>query len=169
MIGIPWRDSESLDRPFKRKDIAMYYAAKGDTVKVHYTGKLSDGTVFDTSEDKAPLSFIIGKNEVIPGFEEAVVGMVTGEKKTVSILPGKAYGEARENLVETVERGTLPPDLELNVGGQLEVTRQDGSIFHVMVTALDEEEVTLDANHPLAGKELIFDIAMLEIKKLSPK
>jgi peptidylprolyl isomerase len=147
----------------------MYYAAKGDTVKVHYTGKLSDGTLFDTSEDKAPLSFIIGKKEVIPGFEEAVVGMVTGEKKTVSIAPDKAYGESRENLVETVERGNLPSDVELKVGGQLEVTRQDGSVFHVMVTGLDKDMVILDANHPLAGKELIFDIAMLEIKKLAPK
>jgi peptidylprolyl isomerase len=147
----------------------MYYAAKGDTVKVHYTGKLSDGTLFDTSEDKAPLSFIIGKKEVIPGFEEAVVGMVAGEKKTVSITPDKAYGEPRENLVETVERSNLPSDVELRVGGQLEVTRQDGSVFHVMVTGLDKEVVTLDANHPLAGKELIFDIAMLEIKKLAPK
>lgn len=147
----------------------MYYAAKGDTVKVHYTGRLSDGTVFDTSEDKAPLSFIIGKNEVITGFEEAVVGMVTGEKKTVSITPDKAYGESRENLVETVERNTLPQDLDLKVGGQLEVTRQDGSVFLVMVTSLEEDAVTLDANHPLAGKELIFDIAMLEIKKFSPK
>jgi peptidylprolyl isomerase len=147
----------------------MYYAAKGDTVKVHYTGKLSDGTLFDTSEDKAPLSFIIGRKEVIPGFEEAVVGMVAGEKKTVSITPDKAYGEPRENLVETVERGNLPSDVELRVGGQLEVTRQDGSVFHVMVTGLDKEVVTLDANHPLAGKELIFDIAMLEIKKLAPK
>jgi peptidylprolyl isomerase len=147
----------------------MYYAAKGDTVKVHYTGKLSDGTLFDTSEDKAPLSFIIGKKEVIPGFEEAVVGMVAGEKKTVSITPDKAYGEPRENLVETVERGNLPSDVELRVGGQLEVTRQDGSVFHVMVTGLDKDVVILDANHPLAGKELIFDIAMLEIKKLAPK
>jgi len=147
----------------------MYYAAEGDTVKVHYTGKLSDGTVFDTSEDKAPLSFIVGKKEVIPGFEEAAVGMVVGEKKTVSIAPEKAYGDSRENLVETVERGALPPDLDLRLGGQLEVTRQDGSIFHVVVTALDQDAVTLDANHPLAGKELEFDIAMLEIKKPVPK
>ena len=147
----------------------MYYAAKGDTVKVHYTGKLSDGTLFDTSEDKAPLSFIIGKQEVIPGFEEAVVGMVAGEKKTVSIPADKAYGQSRENLVETVERSNLPADLDLKVGGQLEVTRHDGSIFHVNVTALEEGAVTLDANHPLADKELTFDIAMLEIKKLAPK
>lgn len=147
----------------------MFYAAKGDTVKVHYTGRLSDGTVFDTSEDKAPLSFIIGKNEVIPGFEEAAVGMVTGEKKTVSVPAEKAYGPSRENLIETIERGDLPPDLDLRVGGQLEVTRQDSSIFLVMVTGLEGDSVTLDANHPLAGKELIFDIAMLEIKKLSPR
>lgn len=147
----------------------MYYAAKGDTVKVHYTGKLSDGTVFDTSEGKTPLSFIIGKKEVIPGFEEAVIGMVSGEKKIVSITPDQAYGQSQQNLVETVERGHLPPDLELRVGAQLEVTRQDGSIFRVMVAGLKEDAVTLDANHPLAGKELIFDIAMLEIKKLAPK
>lgn len=147
----------------------MFNAAVGDTVKVHYTGKLSDGTVFDTSEDKAPLNFILGRKEVIPGFEEAVIGMVMGEKKTVAISPDKAYGEKRKELVETVERDTLPADLDLRVGGQLEVTRQDGSVFHVMVTGLEEDTVTLDANHPLAGKDLIFEIAMLEIKKLAPR
>lgn len=143
----------------------MFYAAKGDTVKVHYTGKLGDGTVFDDSRGQAPLHFILGRQEVISGFEEAVVGMVQGEKKTVTVDPDRAYGPTRKELVETVSRKDLPDDLELVVGRQLEVTRQDGSLFRVMVTDMDAETVTLDANHPLAGKELTFEIDLLEIKK----
>lgn len=143
----------------------MFQAAKGDTVKVHYTGKLEDGTVFDSSEDKDPLLFIIGKQEVIPGFEQGVVGMVMGEKRTITIPAEQAYGVPREEMIETVERKDLPDDLDLKAGGQLEVTRQDGSVFLVMVDELTDTTATLNANHPLAGKELIFDIDMLEITK----
>jgi len=146
----------------------MFYAAAGDTVKVHYTGKLSDGTVFDDSRDQKPLHFILGKQEVIPGFEKAVIGMVQGEEKTVTIPPAQAYGTPREELIETVAKSDLPEDLDLVVGRQLEVTRQDGSVFLVMITALDESTVTLDANHPLAGKDLTFEIDLLEIKKPDP-
>jgi peptidylprolyl isomerase len=146
----------------------MFHAAEGDTVKVNYTGRLTDGTVFDTSEDKSPLSFIVGKREVIPGFEKAVIGMVMGEKRTVTVPPDQAYGEPRAEMEEEIDRKDLPDDLDLKVGGQLEVTRQDGSVFLVMVTGLTETTVTLDANHPLAGKDLVFDIDMLEIKKLAP-
>lgn len=143
----------------------MFQAEKGDTVKLHYTGKLEDGTVFDTSADKDPLQFIIGKQEVIPGFEEGVTGMVPGEKRTVTVPPDRAYGESRTDLIETVAREDLPQDLTLKVGGQLEVTRQDGSVFLVMVDALTETTVTLNANHPLAGKTLLFDVDMLDVKK----
>lgn len=143
----------------------MFQAEKGDTVKLHYTGKLEDGTIFDTSEDKDPLQFIIGKQEVIPGFEDGVIGMVPGENRTVTIAPEHAYGVSRSELVETVAREDLPQDLALKVGGQLEVTRQDNSVFLVMVDALTETTVTLNANHPLAGKTLLFDIDMLEVKK----
>ena len=143
----------------------MIQAAQGDTVKVHYVGRLEDGTVFDSSPAERPLHFIIGRQEVIPGFDAAVVGMVAGEKKRVTIAPDKAYGTPQKELIETVERSLLPEDLELRPGAQLEVTRQDGSRFHVMVKELSEKAVTLDANHPLAGRELIFDIDMLEVQR----
>lgn len=141
----------------------MFVAKKGDTVKVHYTGCLSDGTVFDSSKDKEPLSFIIGKKEVISGFDEAVIGMVKGETKTVTIPPDKAYGAPKPALIEILKRSELPQDIQYQVGGQIEITRQDGSLFYVMVADLTEEEVTLDANHPLAGKSLIFEITMEEV------
>jgi peptidylprolyl isomerase len=143
----------------------MLPAAKNDVVKVHYTGRLADGTVFDTSRDKKPLHFILGANEVIPGFDEAVTGMVRGEHKTVTIPPERAYGPVLKNLVEEVDRELLPGNLDLRVGASLEVTRQDGSVFRVAVVGINEKTVTLDANHPLAGKELTFDIEMLEVSK----
>lgn len=141
----------------------MFIAKKGDTVKVHYTGCLSDGSVFDTSKDKDPLLFIIGKKEVIEGFDEAVVGMVKGETKTVTIPAAKAYGESKSELIETVKRTDLPDDIHYKVGAQIEITNQDGSLFYVMVTEQDQEQVTLDANHPLAGKDLIFELTMEEV------
>ena len=142
----------------------MFQPAKaGDTVTVHYTGRLADGTIFDTSRDKRPLRFILGTGEVIQGFEEAVSGMVRGEQKTVTISPEAGYGASRPELVETVERNLLPADMTLQAGAQLEVTRQDGSTFLVMVREIAADQVTLDANHPLAGRELVFDIEVLEI------
>lgn len=142
----------------------MFKAAAGDTVKVHYTGKLVDGTLFDTSTDKDPLIFIIGKHEVIQGFEEAAIGMVVGEKKQVVIPPGKAYGEPKPELLEQVALKDLPDHIQPKVGGQLEITRHDNTAFYVMITELTDTHVTLDANHPLAGRDLVFDIEMLEIK-----
>jgi peptidylprolyl isomerase len=143
----------------------MLPAAKDDAVKVHYTGKLEDGTVFDTSRDKKPLHFIVGANEVITGFDEAVVGMVRGEHKTVTIPAERAYGPSLKNLVEVIDRELLPGDLDLRIGSKLEITRQDGSAFRVAVVGISEKTVTLDANHPLAGKELTFDIEMLEVSQ----
>lgn len=145
----------------------MFKAEKGDTVKVNYTGKLADGTVFDSSAGKQPLLFIIGRQEVIPGFDLATVGMVRGEKKTVTISSDEAYGPFHEKLVETVELSKLPNDLELSVGGQLEVTREDGQVMYFFINELTDTTVTLDANHPLAGKELTFEIEMLEVNKPS--
>ena len=146
----------------------MFQPAKeGDTVRVHYTGRLADGTIFDTSRDKSPLLFILGRREVIPGFDAAVRGMVREERKTATISVDQAYGESRPELIEVLDRESLPPDLELRVGGQLEVTRQDGSTFLVMVNDLSETSVTLDANHPLAGKDLSFEIEVLEIQPAS--
>ncbi|PLX81255.1 MAG: peptidylprolyl isomerase [Desulfuromonas sp.] len=143
----------------------MFIAEPGDTVKVNYTGRLVDGTIFDTSEGKPPLHFIIGKKEVIPGFDEAVIGMVSGEQKSIEISCDKGYGPYHEKLAEEVSRDLLPDNLDLVVGGQLEVTREDGAIMHFHIIELSETSVKLDANHPLAGKELRFDIEMLEVKK----
>nr|WP_320114203.1 peptidylprolyl isomerase [uncultured Desulfuromonas sp.] len=144
----------------------MFVAKKGDTIKVHYTGTLSDGTVFDTSTDKDPLSFIIGKQEVIEGFDDAVVGMVRGETKTVIIPAEKAYGPTKKSLIETIERRNLPDNINYQIGSQIEVTNKDGSLFYVMVAAANDEQVTLDANHPLAGKELTFEI---HVEEITPK
>ncbi|BCR05030.1 peptidyl-prolyl cis-trans isomerase [Desulfuromonas versatilis] len=147
----------------------MFQASEKDTVKVHYTGRLADGTVFDTSRDKKPLLFILGKKEVIPGFEEAVLGMVKGENKTVRIPAENAYGSHQAELVETLDRSLLPESLEVQVGRQLEITMQDGNLLRVMVTDLDENTITLDGNHPLAGKELTFDIELLEVTRAAPR
>lgn len=147
----------------------MIRAAKNDTVKVHYTGRLADGTVFDQSPEDRPLHFILGRQEVIRGFDAAVEGMYQGESKTVTIPCEQAYGQSKPELIEELERSLISQEVELQVGGQLEVTAQDGSIFHVMVRALTDTLVTLDANHPLAGKELTFHIRLLEVNKPQPK
>lgn len=141
----------------------MVQAKQEDLVKVNYTGRLADGTIFDSSEESGPLEFNIGRAQVIPGFEQAVIGMQPGEAKTVRIPPEQAYGEHHEKLIAVLRRSEIPAEMELEVGNQLEVTQEDGEKFLVMIAAISEESVTLDANHPLAGKELIFDIHLLEI------
>jgi peptidylprolyl isomerase len=146
----------------------MIRADQGDIVKVHYTGKLADGTVFDTSPANRPLQFIIGKQEVIPGFEAAVAGMYLGEKKTVTVPAEQAYGPHHERYVETLERSRLPAGVELRVGRQLEVTSANDERLLLMVTGLTETTVTLDGNHPLAGKELHFEIELLAVDKKPP-
>jgi peptidylprolyl isomerase len=124
---------------------------------------LEDGTVFDTSENKKPLLFMLGKKEVIAGFDEAVTGMVSGEEKTVTIPPKKGYGETKQELIETIKRTDLPTNVEFIVGAQIEISNDDGSLFYVMVIDQNETEVTLDGNHPLAGKNLIFDIRVEDV------
>ena len=143
----------------------MIRAAKMDTVKVHYTGRLQDGTIFDESPEDRPLQFIIGREEVIAGFDEAVEGMYQGESKSVTIPCEKAYGKSKPELLETVERSIIGDKVDLQVGGQLEVTNHDDTTFRLMVREITEEYVTLDANHPLADKELVFEIELLEVKK----
>ena len=142
----------------------MFKADLGDTVKVNYVGKFDDGKVCDSSEGKDPLHFIIGQQEVISGFDRAVVGMVVGEKKSVEIPFSEAYGPHHQKLVEEVDRKMRPEDLELVVGGQLQVTREDGEIMYFFVNALTDKTVTLDANHPLAGKALRFAIDIVEVR-----
>lgn len=142
----------------------MSKAKEGDTVFVHYTGKLDDDTVFDSSRDREPLSFAIGEGKVIPGFEEQVVGMEPGETKTITIDAAEAYGPYREDQVIVVERERLPDEIEPQVGQQLQVQQTDGSTAVVAITDVSDDKVTLDANHPLAGKDLIFDLELVKVE-----
>lgn len=141
----------------------MIEAKDGDTVRVHYTGKLEDGTVFDSSRDRAPLEFTLGRGEVIEGFEKGIMGMAVGTTKTLSIPPEHAYGERREDLVLRVNKGEFPEHINPSVGQQLQVRQPNGAIIDLVVTEMSDDTVTLDANHPLAGQTLIFDVELMEI------
>ncbi len=142
----------------------MTQVEHGKTVKVHYTGKLDDGTVFDSSIDRDPLQFTLGEGQMIPGFEQAVVGMNLNESKTVTIPMDQAYGPHREEMVTVIERNQIPENMQqLEVGQQLQIRQDDGQTFSVLVTDVAESSVTLDANHPLAGKDLTFDLQLVEI------
>ena len=141
----------------------MTTAKQGDTVHIHYSGSLDDGTVFDSSADRDPLSFTIGSGQVIPGFEEAVIGMAIDEKKNVTIPVDKAYGPRNEELIMTVPKEQVPPDLNPEVGQKLQMQGPDNTPVVVEVTEVAEEHIKLDANPPLAGKDLIFDIELVEI------
>lgn len=141
----------------------MTQVQQGDTVKVHYTGKLKDGTVFDSSVSRDPLQFTLGQGQIIPGFEQAVVGMNLGESKTEKIPANQAYGQRREDMVIEVDRQQLPADLQPEIGQQLQVSQTAGQAIPVVITDVSESAVILDANHPLAGEDLIFDIQLLEI------
>jgi FKBP-type peptidyl-prolyl cis-trans isomerase 2 len=145
------------------EEFRMVQAQVGDLVRVHYTGRLADGTTFDSSMAREPLEFTLGAGELIPGFEQAVLGMTAGESKTATILADQAYGPHLAERVIEVERHHLPPDLQPEIGQRLQMTRPDGTALTVVVTALTEAQVTLDANHPLAGQDLIFDIMLVEI------
>lgn len=135
----------------------------GDTVKVHYTGTLEDGSVFDTSEEREPLEFTLGQGQLIPGFEKAVKGMSVGDSAEVDIPSEEAYGEAREDLIISVPKNQLPDDVEPQVGMQLQVNQQDGQPIPVRITEVGDEELKLDANHPLAGEDLTFQIELVDI------
>lgn len=141
----------------------MVKAKANDAVKVHYTGRLSDGTVFDSSLSREPLEFTIGQKMVIPGFEEGVIGMTVGETREVRIACKDAYGPYLEDLVGSIRRTQIPANIDLHVGAILQMQTPDGGTMLVVVKALTDEMVTLDANHPLAGKDLAFEINLLEI------
>ncbi len=142
----------------------MQNAKRGDTVHVHYRGTLDDGSEFDTSAGGDPIVFTIGEGQVIPGFETAIEGMATGDKKTERIAAENAYGEHRDELVFTVGREQMPEGAEIEVGDMLRVGFPDGSNAAVQVAAMDDESVTLDANHPLAGKALTFELELVSIE-----
>jgi FKBP-type peptidyl-prolyl cis-trans isomerase 2 len=137
-------------------------AKDGDRVRVHYTGRLEDGQVFDSSRGGEPLEFTVGAGEVIPGFDEAVRGMGVGETKTVEIEPEDAYGPRRDGLVATIERERAQFPVEPQVGMSLALPLQDGNQIEVVVTEVTPEHVTIDGNHPLAGEKLIFDVELVE-------
>lgn len=138
-------------------------AKQGDSVKVHYTGKLEDGTVFDSSVNREPLQFTIGKGQVITGFEQAVVGMNPGESKTTKVLSNQAYGPYRKEMVLEVDRKEFPEHLKPEIGQEYQIPREGARPTLVTVTEVSESKVVLDANHPLAGRDLIFDVQLLEI------
>jgi FKBP-type peptidyl-prolyl cis-trans isomerase 2 len=141
----------------------MAEAKSGDTVKVHYTGKLGDGTVFDSSREGDPLEFTLGQNQVIPGFEQAVVGMEPGQSKTAELPSGEAYGPRYDEMVIEVEKKQIPEQIDPQVGQRLQIRQADGRAIGVTVTEVTEEKVTLDGNHPLAGQNLTFDIELVDI------
>ena len=141
----------------------MAQAKSGDTVKVHYAGKLEDGTEFDSSAGRDPLEFTLGEGGLIPAFEQAVVGMAAGETKTLAIASEEAYGPHREEMVQQVERSQIPDSLELDRGMQLQATRAGGEAVVLTVIEFTDEMVTVDANHPLAGKDLTFEIELVSI------
>ncbi|MCG2588769.1 FKBP-type peptidyl-prolyl cis-trans isomerase [Rhodohalobacter sulfatireducens] len=141
----------------------MSKAKDGDTVKVHYTGTLENGEVFDTSQEREPLEFQLGQGQLIPGFEKAVIGLSEGDSTKVDIPSDEAYGEVRDDLVINVPKEQLPDDVEPKVGMQLQVNQQNGQPIPVRITEIKDEELILDANHPLAGKNLTFEIELLEV------
>jgi peptidylprolyl isomerase len=141
----------------------MAHARAGDTVRVHYTGTLDDGTVFDSSTGREPLEFTLGEGQVIAGFEEAVKGMEVGETKASRIDADEAYGPRRDDLLLDVPREQIPSEIDLQVGQQLTLQQPNGQAVPVVVAELSDETVTLDANHPLAGEALTFELTLVEI------
>jgi peptidylprolyl isomerase len=143
-------------------------AKKGDKVKVHYHGRLNDGTTFDSSEGRQPLEFEVGSGMVIKGFDEGVAGMSVGDKKTISIPAEDAYGTRQEEMVIEFPKTNFPPDIEPEIGMTLNMHSENGQELPVVITEINDDTIILDANHPLAGKELIFDIELVDLSGKSP-
>lgn len=141
----------------------MQQVKSGDTVKVHYSGRLTDGTTFDSSAGRDPLQFEVGSGMVIAGFDSGVMGMAVGEKKTIQIPVEEAYGPKNPDMVIEFPVSEFPDDLQLEIGQRLNMTNGAGQIIPVVITEIGQETVMLDANHPLAGEDLIFDIELVEI------
>lgn len=134
----------------------------GKTVKVHYKGTLADGTIFDSSEDRDPLEFLTGAEQVIPGFEAAVVALEVGETKTLTLASADAYGDHDQDMVGMVPRDSIPDDMDIEVDMMLQMETEDG-VMPIRVVEIAEDSVTLDANHPLAGEALTFEVTLVEI------
>lgn len=142
----------------------MSKAKKGDQVKVHYTGKLTSGEQFDSSTGRAPLGFTVGAGQMIKGFDEAIPGMSVGDKKTINISPEDAYGHKNESAIIEFPKANIPSDMKLEHGMKLQLQNAEGHPVQVVVTEIKDDVIILDANHELAGKELVFDIELMEIK-----
>lgn len=142
----------------------MTKAKTGDIVSINYSGRLTDGTPFDSSEGRAPLEFTLGQGQVIKGLEAHVQGMEVGEKSTVTIPCDEAYGQRREDAVQQLDRSKIPSGVELSIGSQLQARTSDGGLLPIVVVGLDEQSVTVDANHPLAGQDLVFDVEVVDVK-----
>ncbi|WP_370171711.1 MULTISPECIES: FKBP-type peptidyl-prolyl cis-trans isomerase [Hyphomonas] len=141
----------------------MTQVKTGDTVHIHYTGTLNDGTTFDSSEGREPLSFQVGSGQIIPGLDSAIPGMTVGDKKTVNVACDEAYGQVNPEMTQAVPRADIPADIPLETGTRLQMQTQNGQVIPVTVTAVDDSTVTLDANHPLAGQDLTFNIELVKI------
>jgi len=141
----------------------MTQVKEGDTVRIHYTGTLTDGATFDSSEGRDPLEFTVGSGQIIPGLDQALPGMAVGDKKTVEVPADQAYGHPDPNARQAVPRADIPADIPLDLGTQLQVQTPQGQVMPVTVIEVTEDQVTLDANHPLAGKDLTFAIELVEI------
>ena len=141
----------------------MSQAKTGDSVKIHYTGTLEDGTQFDSSAGREPLEFELGSGQVIPGFDKAVDGMAVGDSKSVNIPAEDAYGPHHEQMIQQVPRDALPEDMEPAEGMTLQAEGPDGQVFNLVVTSVEDDSITVDGNHPLAGKVLNFDIELVSI------
>jgi FKBP-type peptidyl-prolyl cis-trans isomerase 2 len=141
----------------------MSHVQKGDKVNVHYHGRLTDGTTFDSSEGREPLSFIAGQGQVIKGFDDAVLTMIPGDKKTVNIPVAEAYGHRNDDMVMEYPASDFPEDMNPEIGMELQMGDDQGNVFPVVIVEINGDMVTLDANHPLAGQDLIFDLELVSI------
>ena len=141
----------------------MSQAKSGDTVKIHYTGTLEDGTEFDSSSGRDPLQFTLGSGQVITGFDKAVEGMAVGDSKSVNIPPEDAYGPRHDQMIQDIPKTALPEDLEPTEGMALQAKGQDGRVINLTVTSVGDDTITVDGNHPLAGESLNFDIRLVAI------
>lgn len=146
----------------------MQQVKKGDKIKIHYHGKLTTGETFDSSEGKDPLEFEVGSGMVIKGFDEGVTGMQVGDKKTIHIPAEEAYGIKNADMIIEMPKDKFPEDMQIEVGAPLVLSDQSGQQFQVVVTDIKDESITLDANHPLAGKDLVFDLELVAIDGGSP-
>ena len=141
----------------------MSQAKNGDTVKVHFTGKLENGEVFSESEVETPIEVTLGNGELLPGFERGILGMEIGEKKTIAVPPEEAYGPKQEDLMVEIDKSNLLEHLTPTIGKGLRIRQSDGEDIHVIISDMTEDTVTLDGNHPLAGVTLLFDLELVEI------